>query len=63
VTNTGTNKCDYFIGGTHFTGYWVRNSLTENTAYYDDAGNPVVFKAGRTFIQTLKDTKEVTIGD
>ena len=63
VTTTGTNKCDYFIGGTHFTGYWVRNSLTENTAYYDDAGNPVVFKAGKTFIQTLKDTKEVTIGD
>lgn len=63
VETTGTNKCDYFIGGTHFTGYWVRDSLTESTTYFDDAGSPVVFKAGKTFIQTLKDTKEVTIGE
>lgn len=63
VATTGTNKCDYFIGGTHFTGYWVRDSLTENTVYYDDAGNQVVFKTGKTFIQTLKDTKEVTIAE
>ncbi len=61
VTTTGTNRCDYFIGGTHFTGYWVRDSLTQNTTYYDDAGNQVVFKPGKTFIQTSKDTKEVTI--
>lgn len=63
VTTTGTNKCEYFIDGTHFTGYWVRDSVGENTAYYDDAGNPVILKAGKTFIQTLKDTKEVTIAD
>lgn len=61
VTTTGTNKCEYFIGGKHFTGYWQRDAVTNNTVYYDDAGNEVVFKAGKTYIQTLKDTKEVTI--
>lgn len=61
VTTTGTNKCDYFIGGKHFTGYWVRDAITDNTVYYDDEGNEVVLKAGKTYVQTLKDTKEVTI--
>jgi hypothetical protein len=61
VTTTGTNKCEYFIGGKHFTGYWERDSVENNTVYYDDAGNEVTFKAGKTYIQTLKDTKEVTI--
>lgn len=61
VATTGTNRCEYFIGGKHFTGYWVRDSIKDNTVYYDDAGNEVIFKAGKTFVQTLKDTKEVTI--
>ncbi len=63
VTTTGTNKCDYFIDGMHFTGYWQRDAVTENTVYYDDAGNEVLFKPGKTYIQVLKDTKEVTIGE
>lgn len=62
VETTGTNKCDYFIGGKHFTGYWERDSVSNNTVYYDDAGNEVILKAGKTYVQTLKDTKEVTIG-
>ena len=43
----------------HFTGYWQRDAVTENTVYYDDAGNEVLFKPGKTYIQVLKDTKEV----
>jgi len=62
VTTTGTNKCDYFIGGKHFTGYWERDSVSDSTVYYDDAGNEVIFKPGKTYVQTLKDIKEVTIG-
>lgn len=54
VALTGTNKCDYFIGGKHFTGYWVRDDVYNSTTYYDDAGNIVVFKPGKTFIQIVK---------
>ena len=63
VTTVGRNRCDYFIGGKHFTGYWVRNSVSESTTYYDDEDNVVVFKPGKTYIQTLKDDKEVTIAE
>ena len=50
----GTNTCDYFIGGKHFTGTWVRDSIANNTIYYDDAGNEVVFNPGKTYIELLK---------
>ncbi len=60
VTSTGANRCDYFIDGTHFTGTWSRASVDDATAYYDEAGNEVVLKAGKTYVQTLKDTKEIS---
>ncbi|MGI6238479.1 MAG: DUF3048 domain-containing protein [Christensenellales bacterium] len=63
VETTGRNDCEYFIDGTHFTGYWVRDRVTDNTVYYDDAGNEVMFKPGTTFVQTLKEGKEVTIAE
>lgn len=61
VEMTGTNRCDYFIGGRHFTGYWTREEVSGNTAYYDDAGNVVQFARGKTYIQILRDTKQVEI--
>ena len=61
VTTTGTNKCHYFIGGKHFTGYWVRDSISTNTVYYDDNGNEVLFNPGTTYIQLLKTEKSVEI--
>ena len=54
VALTGSNKCEYFIGGKHFTGSWVRNSVGESTAYLDDEGSEVLFKPGKTFIQIVK---------
>lgn len=61
VTLYGTNTCDYFIGGRHFTGYWVRDSIANNTVYYDDAGNEVLFNPGHTFIEILKLEKGIDI--
>lgn len=61
VTTTGTGRCDYFIGGKHFTGTWKRDSVKENTVYLDDNGNEVLFNPGVTFIQTLKTEKSVEI--
>lgn len=55
----GTNTCDYFINGMHFTGYWERSDVDSNTRYYDDAGNEVLFMPGKTFIQILKEGKEI----
>ena len=61
VTTVGTNRCEYFIGGKHFSGYWQRDSIESNTVYYDDAGNEVLFNPGVTFVQTLKTEKSVEI--
>lgn len=61
VEMTGTNRCDYFIGGMHFTGYWTRERVSDNTTYYDDAGNVVQLARGKTCIQLLRDTKSVEI--
>lgn len=60
VTTMGSNRCDYFIDGTHFTGYWERDNVSTSTRYYDDEGNEVVFKPGKTFIQVLKEGKEIS---
>ncbi len=61
VTMYGTNRCEYFIGGRHFSGYWVRDNITANTVYYDDAGTEVVFNPGKTYIEILKTEKAVEI--
>ncbi len=61
VALTGTNKCEYFIGGKHFTGTWTRSSVNESTSYLDDEGNVVAFKPGKTFIQIVKPSIELEI--
>lgn len=59
VTMYGTNACDYFIGGKHITGYWVRDHISMNTTYYDDAGNEVIFNPGKTYVEILKLEKSI----
>ena len=63
VTLTGSNKCEYFIGGMHFTGYWERSSVNDSTVYYDDEGNQVAFKPGKTFIQIVSGSEEIKIAE
>ena len=57
----GSNKCDYFIGGQHFTGTWTRSGADSSTVYLDDEGNVVNFKPGKTFIQVIKPAVELVI--
>ena len=59
VALTGTNKCEYFIGGKHFTGTWTRESVQQSTTYLDDEGNVVAFKPGKTIIQIVKPEVEI----
>jgi len=61
VALTGTNKCEYFIGGKHFTGTWMRESVYQSTVYYDDEGKVVQFKPGKTFIQVVKPSVKIEI--
>jgi len=61
VTTRGENRCEYFIGGKHFTGTWSRPKLHINTVYYDDEGDEVHFNPGTTFIQILRTERSVEI--
>ncbi|MBQ8952824.1 MAG: DUF3048 domain-containing protein [Clostridia bacterium] len=61
VALTGTNKCDYFIGGKHFTGTWARSEASAATTYYDDEGNIVLFQPGKTFIQIIRSADQLEI--
>lgn len=62
VEMTGTNRCDYFIGGHHFTGYWKRDKASESTVYYDDNDNVVQFARGKTCVQLVKQSIEAEYG-
>ena len=56
-------KCEYFIGGTHFTGTFEKERISKNTRYYDEDGNLVRFLPGKTFIQLVdEDTGFEIIG-
>lgn len=59
VALTGTNRCEYFIGGKHFTGTWSRASISDSTTYLDDEGKEVLLKPGKTFIQVVKPSVEI----
>ena len=61
VALTGTNKCDYFIGGRHFTGTWARSDAGSATTYYDDEGNIVLFQPGKTFIQIIRGADQLEL--
>ena len=57
----GENKCDYFIGGKHFTGTWSRSKISKNTIYRDDDGDVVRFNPGKTFIEILRLERDIEI--
>ena len=61
VTVTGENRCEYFIGGKHFTGTWKRERLHRNTVYCDGNGEEVKLNPGTTYIQLLKTERAVEI--
>ena len=58
---TGSNKCDYFIGGKHFTGTWARGEASASTVFYDENGSIVLFRPGKTFVQIIRSDDQLEI--
>lgn len=54
-------QCEYFIGGTYFTGTFEKERISKNTRYYDEAGNLVRFLPGKTFIQLVDEETGIEI--
>lgn len=58
----GSGDCDYFIGGQHITGKWVRESEDDSTKYYlDDGITPVTLRPGNTWISIHPDNAKATV--
>lgn len=50
MQSVNRGNADIFIGGRYIPGYWVRESTTSPTVYFDDKGNEIQLTRGKTFI-------------
>lgn len=60
VDVVGSGKAEYFLGGQYYQGTWEKKSMTEPTIYYDDKGLEVSFVKGKTWIQIVRPSAEIT---
>ena len=54
---------DIFIGGRYIPGYWVRESTTSPTVFFDDQGNEIQLTRGKTFIGHFPPESLLTYGN
>lgn len=53
MSTTGAGKADFYIEGRLTRGLWVRPGLSDPVQYFDNDGNEMRFKPGKTFIQVV----------
>ena len=53
-------NADIFMGGRYIAGYWMRTGMDERTVFLDANGNEIAFQRGKTFIQVVNNSAEVT---
>ncbi len=57
----GSGTAEYFTDGIKRTGRWEREDIDSPTMYFDENGEKIPFKPGKTFIQIVRnDTKVIT---
>lgn len=62
VDMVGSGDCEYFIGGKHIYGKWVRETDDDSTKYYlEDGVTPVTLRPGNTWIAVHPADKKVTV--
>lgn len=57
----GSGEAVYFAEGKMREGTWERKDTGSLTIYYDEEGEEIAFKPGKTFIQIFRDDEEVEI--
>lgn len=55
----GTGSAEYFTDGLMRKGTWERKDADSFTIYYDEEGNEIPFKPGKSFIQIMRNDSEV----
>ena len=51
--SVGRGNADIFLGGKYIPGVWVRPSVSEPTVFYDDQGQELQLRRGKTYIALL----------
>ena len=62
MQSVGKGNADIFIGGRYIPGYWVRESVSSPTVYFDDKGNEIQLTRGKTFIADFPPEALLTYG-
>lgn len=57
----GSGEALYFTEGKIRTGTWERTDADSLTIYYDEAGEEIPFKPGKTFVQIFRDNRDVEV--
>jgi hypothetical protein len=60
ITMTGEGEAEFFIGGHHIRGKWLRKSDSDRTVFVDLMGVEVQLLPGKTFIQVIPNTLDFT---
>ena len=55
LKEVGEGNADIFTGGRYIAGYWVRESVSSRTIFYDDKGEEIRLQRGKTFINLVCD--------
>ena len=50
LTEVGEGNADFFMGGKHISGYWVRSDIDSRTVFFDSEGNEIQLQRGETWI-------------
>lgn len=61
VILTGRGEAEFFIDGKHIKGYWERATLDDITTYYDNAGQPISFLPGNTWVAIQPNSETITV--
>ncbi len=59
INLVGEGKAEYFLGGKYQEGTWRKKDYKAPTEYLDKNGKPIVFVEGKTWVQVVRDDREV----
>ncbi|MDD3244427.1 MAG: DUF3048 domain-containing protein [Eubacteriales bacterium] len=55
----GEGRAEYLIDGNHYDGTWKQESETSQTMFFDENGDPIQLKPGKTFVDVPNATTDL----
>lgn len=61
IESVGTGSVRVFRDGLIISGSWKKNSMNERTRFYDEAGEEIQLKSGKTWVQIVPNESSINI--